>query len=153
MRRQLKVALLALVLAAAGLFNTGCLTLLGPGPGESVSYHAGRDVTVAYLLGKDKLEEKHKQAVKTTYEVFKEVMDSVETKNLDVFKDTLKAALRKRVKDDKAYALSIYLLDKYWARLTAKVDWTAIQDDERIKVLTDFKTGVEDSLEEYAFLL
>jgi hypothetical protein len=153
MRRQLKVALLALVLAVAGVMNTGCITLLGPGPGESVSYHAGRDVTVAYLLGKDKLEEKHKQAVKTVYEVFKEVMDAVETQNLDVFKDTLKAELKKKVTDPKALTLSLYLIDRYWTRLTAKVDWTAILDDERIKVLTDFKRGVEDSLEEYAFLL
>jgi hypothetical protein len=153
MRRHLKVALLALVLSVAGVMNTGCITLLGPGPGESVSYHAGRDVTVAYLLGKDKLEEKDKQSVKAVYEVFKEVMNAVETANLDVFKDTLKAELRKRVKDDKVYALSIYLIDRYWTRLTAKIDWTAIQDDERIKVLTDFKKGVEDSLEEYAFLL
>ena len=153
MRRQLKVALLALVLAVVGVFNTGCLTLLGPGPGESVSYHAGRDVTVAYLLGKDKLEEKHKQAVQKTYEVFKEVMNAVETQSLDVFKDTLKAQLKERVKDEKALLLCLYLVDKYWARLTANVEWTAIQDDERIKVLTDFKKGVEDSLEEYAFLL
>lgn len=153
MRRQLKVALLALVLAVAGVMNTGCITLLGPGPGESVSYHAGRDVTVAYLLGKDKLEEKHKQTVKTVYEVFKEVMDAVETQNLDVFKDTLKAELKKKVTDEKALVLSLYLIDKYWTRLTANVDWALIQDDKRIKVLTDFKKGVEDSLDEYAFLL
>lgn len=151
--RTFKVTILMLVLSAVGLLNSGCITLFGPGPGESMPYHVGRDVTVAYLLGQDKLSDEQKQAVAQVYGVFKDVMNGISTANMDKFKDTLKVELRKRIENDKAYAVAINLIDRYWDRLTVKVDWATIQADERVKVLTDFKKGIEDSLDEYSFLL
>lgn len=153
MKHQMKNMILVLVLSLSGLLGTGCATLLQPAPGESVSYHAGRDITVAYLLGKDKLEEKHKQTVKEVYDVFSEVTATLDAEDLSGFKEQLKTILRARITDDKAYALAAHLLNKYWGRLTATVDWALLKNDERVKVLQDFKKGIEDSLEEYSFLL
>lgn len=146
-----KAAILSIMLLTVSL-STGCATWLNPQIDGSAAYHTGRDITVVYLLGKDELDEKHIKAVNEVYKVFTEIMVVIETANLDEFKDEVKAQLRKRLEDDKAYAVSIHLLNTYWNRLVGQVDWETLQKDKRIKALQELQRGIEDSLTEYDFL-
>lgn len=140
------------ILLATILTLSGCATLLEPAGTETVSYHAGRDITVAYLLGRDNLEDKHIEAIKVVYSSFSEVLDSIEASNVDEFKYILIESLVNNIDNEKVRLLSIHLVNKYWDRLMVKIDWESIRNDEKVKVLLELRRGIEDSLTEYDFL-
>ena len=148
----MKQSLLVLILAVIAMTTTSCQSI-SPWVKQNVTPEMlGRDLTVAYLLTKKKLEPKHVEAIKKTYEVFSTVITTVETDDSTAIKALIIKELNKAIEDPDVKGYAHAAIDIYWSKLTERFKVEAIAANESYKILRKFHVGIESALRDYNYL-
>lgn len=148
----MKRSIVLVSMLCAILLCSGCATV-GTGSSGVDPERFGRLTTVTYLATKDKMEEKHVEAIKQVYSVFDALL-SVETDEGQEFKSLLLAKLAEEVGEDDEEVLMIIneIVDMYWEELVARYGNVLEKYSAQIKILREFNKGIKAALEDYEFM-
>jgi len=150
-----KLVLMMTLMASSLLLQTGCITFSGghvqvstPSP-----YTLGRSATIVYLLKKDDIKPEHQQAIKEVYlavDKVATVLTSKDAKNFDTF---IKAKIAEKIHDEKIVIIINEFITFYWDKLTEKIDFDKLTENEAVAVILEFHKGVQSALVDYKNLL
>lgn len=118
-------------------------------PGGVDAYEIGRLAAVGYLAGQPVMDVSQRMAVKAAWEAFRSINNLVES---DV-PALIESELAQEIEDPARRALAVEFANVLWRRLSRRIDFESIDGERTHYVLSEFRRGVEDALEEHSVLL